>query len=180
MRQTDKEYAEALFALAAEEGILEDALEDMRTISAVIAEEPLYISLLSSPAVPLSEKLSLIDEAFSGKACDYVVCFLKLLCEKGRADILPSVAEEFTALCQAHIGMSRAVITSAEELDGEQKKKLLEKLESVHKKRIDPVYMTDPEVLGGICVEIDGKIYDGTLRGRLRNVKEVMMDDATR
>ncbi|MBE6587847.1 MAG: ATP synthase F1 subunit delta [Ruminococcaceae bacterium] len=179
MRQTEREYAEALFGLCCEEGILRECLSDMNTVKEAFLEYPQYGELLASPAIPLSERLSVIDEAFSGRICDYSVSFLKLLCEKGRIGVLIGSIGEFEALCKAYFGKKTAYITSAVELDGEQKRAICEKLERAHKAHIDPVWSVDPSVMGGVLVEMDGKVYDGTLRSRLRSVKEVMMDEQT-
>ena len=73
MRQTDREYAEALFSLCVEEDMCETALADMRTVRELILENPEYSLLLASPAIPLSERLSAIDDAFLGKICDSCV-----------------------------------------------------------------------------------------------------------
>ena len=54
------------------------------------------------------------------------------------------------------------------------KQKLKEKLEKICKSRVDIEYSIEPSLLGGLTVEIDGKILDGSLRQRLREVKEVM------
>ena len=39
--------------------------------------------------------------------------------------------------------------------------------------------MVDPAIMGGLLVEMDGRVYDGTLKSRLRDVKEVMLYDTT-
>ncbi len=179
MRQTDREYAEALFCLCVEEDICESALADMKNVREVFCENPEYSLLLASPAIPLSERLAAIDEAFSGRICEYCVYFLKLLCEKGRIHILLDAIDEFENLCTAYFGRITAYITSAVELTEEQKSALVEKLEKANKKIIVPVYKVDPAIMGGLLVEMDGRVYDGTLKSRLRDVKEVMLYDAT-
>ncbi len=179
MRQTDREYAEALFCLCVEEDICESALSDMKTVREAFCENPEYSLMLASPAIPLSERLAAIDEAFSGRICEYCVYFLKLLCEKGRMSILLDSIEEFENLCTVYFGRITANITSAVELNDKQKSALLEKLEKANNKMIVPTYKVDPSVMGGLLVEMDGRVYDGTLKSRLRDVKEVMLDDTT-
>lgn len=180
MREADREYAEALFALAAEEGISEEILSDLHLVREAFSAEPEYTQLLSTPAIPVSERLSAIEEAFGSRVHEYCVYFLKLLCEKGRMHLLFDCIGEFEKIYLALKGRSTAHITSAVPLTEEQKQRLLEKLEKVTNKKIDPVYSVDPALVGGICVETDGTLYDGTLKRRLRDIKEVMMDEQTR
>lgn len=179
MRQTDKEYAQALFLLASEESCVESTLADLRLIREVLSGEGEYIDFLASPAIPLRERLAAIDEAFSGGAGDYTVYFLKLLCEKGRIRSLFDAIDEFEALYKELSGRSCAVVTSAYELTEEQKASLVTKLEKTLKKGIDLIYVLDSSLIGGLKIELDGKVYDGTIKSRLRDVKDVMLDDAT-
>ena len=60
------------------------------------------------------------------------------------------------------------------ELTDEEKQKLIKKLESMEKGSVRAEYFVDGSILGGLIVEIDGKIMDGSLRHRLHDVKEVM------
>ena len=84
MMQTEREYAEALFSLAAEENSVAEYLDALLTVKELVAENPDYIELLASPAIPMSERLAAIDEAFDGRMPEYVVSFIRLLCENGR------------------------------------------------------------------------------------------------
>ena len=63
---------------------------------------------------------------------------------------------------------------TARPLTDDEKRRLIQKLESVCRGKVNAEYFVDGAVLGGLVVEIDGKVMDGTLRQRLRNVKEVM------
>ena len=74
-------YANSLFSLADEEQKSEAVLNDMQTVSEVLSENPTYALLLDSPTIRREERIALIDEAFSS-ADEYVLNFLKLLCEK--------------------------------------------------------------------------------------------------
>ena len=176
MRQNDREYAEALFELAAEENNAEGYLLDLTLIEEVIKEEPEYISLLSSPAIPMSERLGAIKEAFEGRVCENVLSFLMLLCENSNANILLDCIEQFKALALCVSETAKARIISAFPLSDSQKKALCEKLEKTSGKVILPEYIIDKSLIGGIKVEIDGKSYDGSLSRRLRDIKDVISE----
>lgn len=175
MMQTDKEYAEALFMLAAEENKCDEFLTHLNVIKALIAENPDYIEFLSSPAIPLNERLQAIDEAFGASMPEYVVSFLKLLCENGRVRTLPGCIDEFAKLVMALSGKSLANIYSAVELSDEQKKAVCVKLEKLTGRSVDPFYIIDESLIGGLKIEIEGKTYDGSVRHHLREVKDVII-----
>ena len=174
MTQTNKEYAEALFTIAYEHGALEEYAQALSEIKTVIEENPEYLSFLDSPALPLSERLGAIDEAFSKGFPEYIVSFLKLLCENGRIRELPQCIEEFEALKKIASNITTATVYSAVELNVAAKDKLCRKLSKLTGKTVEAVYVTDPTLLGGIKVEIDGKTIDGSITNNLKRIKGVM------
>lgn len=174
MTGPEKDYAAALFMLAAEEQCTDSYHEALVTVCRAIEGEPDYLEFLSSPAIPLVERLSAIDEAF-GTLPEHVVSFLKVLCEHGHIRVLPACAEEFDNLLQALSNRTTARITSAVPLDEAQRQALCRKLETLTGKGVDPVYAVDSSLYGGVVIEVEGKTYDGSLRHRLYDVKDVMI-----
>ena len=174
MTEIAKEYGTALFMLACEENEKKAYAEALMMIKDTFCEYPQYIELLSSPSISLNERLSVIDKAFSNTVPEYVLYYLKLLCEKGRITYFLESVEEYKALLDASEHISNARITSAVELTETEKEKLIDKLELINKGKVAAEYFVDPALLGGLIVEVDGKIMDGSLRHRLQEVKEVM------
>lgn len=174
MMQTDKEYAEALFALSLEEGLETDISGALTVLKQVIDDNPEYIGLLSSPAIPMKERMALIDEALEGSV-EYVISFVKLICEKGHAQILPMAVDEYFKLVDAFSGKAKATVYSAIELDDKQKKAVCLKLEKLTGKQPEPVYVIDKSLIGGLKIETEGKVYDGSIRHRLLDVKDVII-----
>lgn len=175
MMQTDREYAEALFMLAAEEGKAEEYFSSLLTVRELVEENPEYIEFLSSPAISLKERLSAIDEAYETVFPEYVVSFLKLLCENGRISTVNTAIDEYEKLMMAFSNRTVAVITSAAPLDEEQKQKVCEKFQKITGKSIQAVYAVDESLIGGLKVEIEGKTYDGSIKHRLSDVKDVII-----
>lgn len=174
MTQTNKEYAEALFLLSREKNCLSEHSETLSLIKNAVEENPDYLEFLSSPAVALSERLNAIEEAFS-KICDeYLLSFLKLLCENGRIKELLFCIEEFKYLKTVAENKITATVYYAMPLDDAQKEALRKKLEKSSGKKIDLIFTEDKSLLGGIKVELDGKVYDGSAKRRLKEVKGVI------
>ena len=174
MNEISKEYGTALFALACEENAKHEYASALRTVKELLDESPEYKELISSPAIPLSDRLAIIEQAFSKTVPEHVLSYLQLICEKGRFSCFNESVEQYNALLDASEQISAAKITSAIELTNEEKEKLVSKLESRYHCRISAEYYIDDAMLGGLIVELDGKILDGSLRQRLREVKEVM------
>ncbi|MGM9646957.1 MAG: ATP synthase F1 subunit delta [Eubacteriales bacterium] len=174
MTEIGKEYGTALFMLACEERAIAEYADALDKIKSAFSENPEYVEFLTSPSIPLSERLAAIRQVFGEALPEQVLSFLQLMCEKGRMNCFSQAAEEYEALLSASEHVSNAKITSAVELTAVEKQKLTAKLEAVCKGKIKAEYFIDKNLLGGLIVEMDGKIMDGSLRHRLREVKEVM------
>ena len=175
MMQTDREYAEALFMLAAEEGKVEEYFSSLSTVRRLVEENPDYLEFLSSPAISLKERLSAIDEAYESIFPEYVVSFLKLLCENSRIKTVNTSIDEFEKLMMEFSNRTVAVVTSATPLDDEQKQKVCDKFQKITGKSIQAVYAVDESLIGGLKVEVEGKTYDGSIKHRLSDVKDVII-----
>lgn len=171
--QRNKEYAEALFLLAAEENRKEEIATTLAEMETAFLENPEFVELLASPAVPMEERLSVIEKTFSSLE-RHGVSFLKILCERGYIRSFSEMAKTYRELMEVAGKVSTAQITSAVELTEEEKTALIQKLEKRCKNTVVAEYCIDSSLLGGIVIEIDGKVMDASLKSRLSDIKDVM------
>lgn len=172
--EISSEYATALFALAIENGKENEYRNALEGILTVISENSEYIDFLASPAIPLKTRLNEVDRAFSSFAPEEVVSFVKVLCERGRIKEITECIEEFARLVDEKNKVSIAKVTSPVELTELQKIKLIEKLEKLSGNRVKLECIVDSAIIGGLMIEIDGKMMDGSVRYRLNDLKEVI------
>ena len=173
MTQTAKEYASALFMLASENGCCSEFAQHLNHINALIDDSPEYIRFLESPAIPLSERLGAIDAAF-GSMPEYIVSFIKVLCENGRIAHIKDCITEFNELFRISENKAVATVYYVEPLTEDQKTALLKKLCAVSGKNIEAEYIEDTSLIGGIKVILDDKTIDGSIANRLNKAKGVI------
>ena len=176
MTQINKEYATALFALAVENNAVDEYEKNLKEIQKVFSENPDYIKVLESPAIPLSERISFIDKAFESTYTEYLVSFIKVLCENGHITEICSCIEAFCDLVRIYKNRTIATVYYVEPLTDEQKTALLEKLQKISGKVIEPEFIKDESLIGGIKVQIDDKIFDGSIKNRLHKAKGVISE----
>ena len=174
MTEQSREYAEALYALAAESGAQAPCLEGLELAVALLKENPEYRELLASPALPREERDGLLEQALGAAVPEPVLSFLCLLCAHGRIRSLEACVEDYRQLHEAALSLSTARVTSAVALTSDQQERLRRGLEQRTGRTIRLECWVDSRLLGGITVEIDGKVLDGSLRHRLQDMKEVM------
>ena len=179
MTQIARLYGSSMYDLAAEEQLTDTVLEQMQTIRQLFRENPDYVKLLSEPSIPKEERTKLLDTAFGTEAERYLVNFLKLLCERGILGVYSGCCEEFTRRYNVDHNIATAVVTSAVALTDEQMAALKDKLEKISGKTVTLTQKTDPTVLAGLKVELEGRQLDGTVKSRLddlsRKVNELIV-----
>jgi F-type H+-transporting ATPase subunit delta len=174
MTDISNEYGTALFMLASELKQKKEFAAGLTVIRDVFEKVPEYEAFLASPSISLDKRLGAVEEAFAKSVPEHVLYYVQLLCEKGRISCFMESVEVYNALLAASERVSNVVVTSAVELTPSEQNQLKRKLEIMTKGQVLIQYAIDTSLLGGLIVEVDGKIMDGSLRHRLSEVKEVM------
>ena len=169
-----KEYGTALFSLALENGSLGEYEKALESIEGSFNENPQYFDLLASPNIPMSERLDAIEKSFGDSVPEYIISFLQILCQNGKIKGLFDAIIEYKRLYNEVQNVSKAKVCSAIELTDKEKVDLQAKLEKVSGHGVEIEYTTDSSLIGGLIIEFNGKVMDGSLRHRLRDIKDVM------
>ena len=174
MSDVMREYAKALFMLASENESAENYGKALDAVLCAFSENDGYAEFLSSPGIPLSERLSALDSAFSDFLPKDVMSFIKILCEKRYIKDFEKCVEEYNSLLAEVSKVSTAKVISAVALSKDEEQALKNKLEEISGHTILLECMVDKSILGGLIVEIDGKIADASIARHLKDVKDVM------
>lgn len=175
MSKLENTYAQALYDLAAEENLTDILREQMVCVGEIFRENPEYLRLLSAPNVPKAERCGLLEESFGGKVHAYVLNFLKILTEKGYIRRFEECCKAFLELYDVHHGILPVQAVTATALTAQQEARLVEKLQKITGKTIRLTCKVDPKCLGGVRLFYDGKQVDGTVEGRLKAVRDVLV-----
>lgn len=174
MTHTSREYAEALYALSEEEGRTEEYLSAISLAEETLAENPGFLMLLASPAISREERMNALEAALRDRIPLSMLTLMKLMVFRGHARELPRMMAAFRDQVREHRGESNAKVWSAVPLTDKEQQALRDKLEKRFGKKMILKCQVDPSLLGGIRVETEGRVLDGTLRTRLQEIKEVM------
>ena len=170
MTQIANQYAQALYALANDEGIAEIVMEQLETLDQAFSEEPDYLRLLSAPNLPRQERCAILDDAFRAKVHLYVLNFLKLLTEKGYIRHFPQCCKCYREQYRHERGIISVCAVTAVQMRPDQKQKLEEKLTKLTGKTVALQNRVDPRCLGGVRLDYDGKRVDGTVKNSLDRI----------
>ena len=174
MNNVAQEYGTALFMLANEENKVDSFRNSLAVLKRAFEDEPDYMGFISSPGIPLSQRLESITTVFANHIEETVLNFLLLLCEKNRLDCFYEAEKTFESLYDESQRTLNIKVKSAVPFSDDQKTKLEAKLEKKYKCKVDTQYIIDTTLLGGVIIEADDTVIDGSLRHRMGQIKEVI------
>ncbi|MEA1871516.1 MAG: ATP synthase F1 subunit delta [Candidatus Bipolaricaulota bacterium] len=169
-REIARRYAEALYKLAAEEGLADTIEEDYSHVLTEIEGVPDFDRFFTHPLVSRDKKGELIDQAFPDLS-EYLHNLLALLIHNGREGYLDLIYEEFRSLRSEEEGIVRVKVLTAKELSTKDCGRLTDRLAVGLGKRVELEEEIDASLIGGVRIEIGGKVLDGTLRTRLEGLR---------
>jgi len=174
MTDAAKNYGGALYELAREEALSQQLLEEISTLNEAFRDEPGFIRLLSAPSIPKQERCQIIDDSFRGKIHPYVLNFLKILTEKGYIRDFAGCCQVYRSRYNEDNGILSVTAVTAVPLKEDLREKLLQKLSQVTGKHIDLSCRVEPDTIGGVRLDFDGKQVDGTVRRRLDDIRSIL------
>lgn len=161
-------YGDALFELALEEKRLDEFFKEAEFVRDTFQNNEELLKVLHHPKIAKQEKLSFIHTVFEGYVSEEMQGFLNIIITKDRyGEVIPIFAY-FIQRVKRHKGIGLAKVTSAIELDSEQKGSIEKKLLATTKyQSFEMEYQVDPAILGGLIIRIDDRVADSSLKTQL-------------
>ncbi len=167
-----RRYARALFEVALKQNLLQPTADDLAALRALLEQSAELRAFFYSPLIPRDRKIQRLREALQAQVQLHTLRLLELLIEKRREKFLEAVCEEFRKLQEAHQGVVRATIESATPLTEAEQNGIVQKLQQSTGKTIIPTFEVNPDLIGGVRVQMGDYQIDGTLRGALDRLRD--------
>ena len=174
MTDQAREDGQGMYALAKEENITSEILAQMQMLANCFREEQAFLQLLSNMALPKAERIAILDHALGGQVHPYLLNFMKILLERNLLGEYAGCLAAFREFYHQDQGIVEAYVTTGAPLSQDQRDRIIEKLRQMTGKQVELTEKVDAAVLGGVLLEMDGKRYDNTLRGRLSAIHKAM------
>lgn len=165
-------YAEAMFAVAAAEGALDDVEEELFRFARALEQEHALRDALADPALPAERKKAVLAEVLGERANPVTVNLLGFVIEQGRARDLGAIVDELAALAAERRQAAVAEVRTAVPLDAAHRDRLAGALERATGRKIELKVVVDPSVVGGVVARIGDQVIDGSVRRRLELARE--------
>jgi F-type H+-transporting ATPase subunit delta len=172
-----RRYAEALIGAAEKEGGVDPLLEELAEIEKDILKAfPQFALLLASPRVTTAHKDEVLTEVFGNRASNLVLRFLRVLNRHERLGLLTVVAKEARAVWDRRNKRIPVQVRAAVSLDENQLQILRDRLAALT--GATPVLMvsTDPDLIGGLVVQVGDHRFDASVKNRLAQVRQRLIE----
>ncbi len=170
-----RRYARALLELALDKGDPAGFGRDLRLAADLWEAQAELQKVLAHPAVPAERKSAIAGAIFKG-APDLLSRLLQLLIERQRTRLLPDIARAYATFWNARRNVVAAHAVTASLLAAEQADALAKALGRAVGKTVELENTVDATVLGGVLVEMEGRTFDGTVRGRLDRLRHRLVE----
>ncbi len=174
MAAINNRYARALADVAVEKKLDPDQIVgEMNSLAQALTVSTELRIALETPSVPAAQKLKVLDAVVAKVGASPVARnFLAVLAQNRRIGALGEITRRFEVEMNERRGFSEAEVTSWRDLGDDEKSWLASSLESATGKKIRARYHKDESLLGGARVRVGSTIWDGSVRGQLRKLKE--------
>lgn len=171
-----RRYAKALLELAEERGESEKVRRDLQSLVDTWTASKELREIFENPAVTAESRAGVL-KAISARLglSPLLVNTLRLLSDRRRLRHLPELAEAFVALAEERGGVVVAEVTTAQPMPDSYFSELAKALEKALGQKVTVTKKQDPALIGGVVTRVGDRIFDGSLRTRLQELKEQML-----
>jgi F-type H+-transporting ATPase subunit delta len=167
-------YARALVDIVMTQGSPlkpEDAVTQLRAVEGLIQESPELRTALLTPAIQNSRKRAVMAKLLEELGvAPLMKNFVYVVIDHRRIGVIGDIREAFELQLDERLGFVRAEVSSAAPLNQQLGSGLESVLSKLTGKRMRLRFDVDPDLLGGVVARIGSTVYDGSIRGELRQL----------
>jgi len=169
-------YAAALFELAAADHDLDGVRDELEGLVQLYRQQPGFAQFLASAALDDDERERSLERMFRGRISDRVLNTLLVMNRHGRAALLPALLRAYVLRLQGARGQIEVTAISAVELDADQQAEVQELARRLSGRQPLVQYVVDPEIIGGLILQVGDLRYDHSLRHHLRAARARLLE----
>jgi len=151
---------------------LESTERDLERLSEIVEAEPQVALFLDHPLIALDEKERVLEGAIEN---DLTRRLLRALIALRKSRRMRDVYDTFADIVRRELEMAEVEVRVPRPLAPELRVRLHQALEGWLRRRIHLTVVIDESLIGGVRVQVDGKVIDNTLKSRLDTIKELLL-----
>lgn len=147
-------------------------LSEVQQISALVRDNKPLREVWEAPSIPAEQKRALLDAIVKRAGISGPVRnFVAVIMDKGRMKFLGEIADQFAQDLNQALGYAEAEITTARELNKQERAELERDLAQATGKKIKARYSENRAILGGVLARVGSTVFDGSVKGQLERIR---------
>ena len=171
METISSRYGLALYSIALDNNQVVEMQEEIKQISSIFKVNADFIMILGSSFISLTERQNLLKKTLIGVNEDIIALILVVM-ENNRTSYLLDIFEAFNSYCNEYRGISEGLVYSTLKLDQKVINQIEEKISKVEHQKVELKNIIDPTLIGGVKVVVHDRIYDGSIKHHIENMKK--------
>lgn len=167
----DRTYGSALFQAANELGKIEQIEQEARAVGEIFHQEPDFCRVIDSPSVSKEEKKEMLCHVFGRQISRELLNFLYVLVDNRRTQHYDAIFRVYQKQKEEKKGLKTGVVYSVLPLTEEQVQELERQTSKLLQHHVRLKNQTDPTLIGGVRILVDGKMIDASLKERLETMR---------
>ena len=161
----------ALAESADRAGRLQQVEDELFRFERIVDGTPQLRDALTNRQGNPAGKAELVERLLDGKSAPETVRLAKQAVGKRSDKRLDAILESYLKLIADRRGQLTAVVTSAQEISGEERQRLAGALERLYGRPIQVQSIVDPQIVGGLKVQVGDEVIDGTIATKLEGAR---------
>ena len=165
-------YAQAILAVASAESNAAQIEDEIYRFSQVLQSSEELKSTLSDASIPSTRRQQIVEDLLDGQVTQTTVALVSMIVAAGMGGDIKAIADKVVGLGAESRDKAVAEVYSVVDLSSDQQQRLAAALKSATGKDVEMKVIIDESVMGGLLVQIEDEVIDGTVRTRLKQLRE--------
>ena len=165
-------YAQAILAVASAESNAAQIEDEIYRFSQVLQSSEELKSTLSDASIPSTRRQQIVEDLLDGQVPQTTVALVSMIVAAGMGSDIKAIADKVVGLGAESRDKAVAEVYSVVDLSSDQQQRLAAALKSATGKDVEMKVIIDESVMGGLLVQIEDEVIDGTVRTRLKQLRE--------
>ncbi len=166
-----KRYAKALFEITKNTELLDKVEQDLQLVIKVIYGSEEIKNFLNHPQITREIKRNIIDSTFGQAISQVTKNMLFQLIDNNRQEALEGILNEYIKMANNYRGIIDVEAISVVTLSDTDKEKIIKSFAEKFNKQVRLTNTVDSSILGGMVIRIEDKVYDGSIKTKLKVMK---------
>lgn len=172
MSQVAERYALSLYEVCLEKKNVENTLEALSALSESFENHEDIRTVLTSPLVSNSDKISILNSALQGHMSDELKTFFELLAKNNRIGSLTDIARNFKEIVDKTSGVVTGEVTSAVALSDAEKSEVQKTIETKLGQKVQLKFSINEKMIGGIEARVGSYIFEDSIKSHMQKLND--------